>query len=78
MGLRFRKQIKLGKHVKLNIGKSSVGLSIGGKYAGVSVNSRTGAQVRASAPGTGVSYTKKIASTKDMQKLFDKKSEKDD
>lgn len=60
MGLRFRKSIQILPGVKLNIGTKSVGLSLGNKYGGVSVNSRTGARVRVSAPGTGLSYTSKI------------------
>jgi len=61
MGLRFRKSVTLLPGVKLNIGKSSVGVSLGGKFAGVSLNTKTGASVRASLPGTGLSYTKKVA-----------------
>lgn len=61
MALRYRKSIKLGKGVKLNIGKKSAGISLGGKYGGVSFNTRNGARVRASAPGTGLSYTEKVS-----------------
>lgn len=61
MGLRFRKSVTLLPGVKLNIGSKSVGVSLGGKFAGVSLNTRTGASVRASLPGTGLSYTKKVA-----------------
>lgn len=64
MGLRFRKSVTLLPGVKLNIGKSSVGVSLGGKYAGLSLNSRTGASARASLPGTGLSYTKKLGGKK--------------
>lgn len=39
MGLRFRKSIKLGNSAKLNIGKKSVGMSVGGKGARYTVNS---------------------------------------
>lgn len=60
MGFRFRKSIKIAPGVKVNLGKKSVGVSVGGKYGGVSVNSRTGARARVSAPGTGLSYSKKI------------------
>lgn len=60
MGLRFRKSIKIAPGVKLNLGKKSAGISIGGKYSGVSVNSKTGVRVRASAPGTGLSYSAKL------------------
>ena len=61
MGFRFRKSIKILPGVKLNVGKKSVGVSIGGKYGGVSVNSKSGVRVRASVPGTGISYSEKIA-----------------
>lgn len=60
MGFRFRKSVKITPGVKINFGKKSMGLSIGGKYGGVSFNSRTGARVRASAPGTGLSYSTKL------------------
>ena len=63
MGLRFRKTIKIAPGVKLNIGKESAGISIGGKFAGISFNSKSGARVRVSAPGTGLSYSTKIGST---------------
>ena len=53
MGLRFRKSVKIAPGVKLNIGKKSVGVSVGGKHGGVSFNSKTGARARISA----VSYT---------------------
>ena len=61
MGFRFRKSVKIAPGVKLNFGKKSVGMSIGGKYGGASFNSKTGARVRASAPGTGLSYSTKIS-----------------
>lgn len=60
MGLRFRKSIKIAPGVKLNIGKKSAGVSLGGKHGGVSFNTRSGAHARVSAPGTGLSYSSKI------------------
>ena len=60
MGLRFRKSIKLAPGIKLNLGKKSAGLSFGNKYGGFSFNTRSGARVRASAPGTGLSYSTKV------------------
>lgn len=63
MATRFRKSKNLGNGVKLNVGKKSVGVSVGGKYGGVSFNTRSGAHARASAPGTGVSYTTKLGSS---------------
>lgn len=56
MGFRFRKSFKIAPGVKFNIGKKSAGLSVGGKYGGFSINSRTGISGRASAYGTGLSY----------------------
>lgn len=61
MGLRFRKSIKIAPGVKLNFSKKSVGVSVGGKYGGVSFNSKSGTTVRASAPGTGLSYSSKVS-----------------
>lgn len=60
MGLRFRKSIKLAPGVKLNLGMKSAGISLGGKYGGVSFNTKSGARARVSAPGTGLSYTTKL------------------
>lgn len=62
MGVRFRKSLKIAPGVKLNVGKKSVGVSLGNKAGGVSVNSQSGLTGRVSAPGSGVSYTKKIIS----------------
>ena len=61
MGFRFRKSITIIPGIKLNLGAKSAGISIGGKYGGVSFNTKTGARVRASVPGTGISYTEKIS-----------------
>lgn len=60
MGLRFRKSIKVAPGVKINLGKKSAGVSLGGKHGGVSFNTRSGARARVSAPGTGLSYSTKI------------------
>ena len=60
MSTRFRKSASLGKGVKLNVSKSSVGVSFGGKHGGVSLNSKNGARARVSAPGTGFSYSQKL------------------
>lgn len=62
MGLNFRKSVKIADGVKLNVGKKSAGVSVGGKYAGASFNTKSGARVRASIPGTGISYTKSLNS----------------
>ena len=38
MGMRFKKSIKIAPGVKLNVGKKSTGISIGGKHGGISYN----------------------------------------
>lgn len=58
MGMRYRKSIGLGKGVRLNVGKGSLGISAGVKGAHVSVNSKRGVTTSVGAPGTGVSYAK--------------------
>ena len=57
MGFNFRKSIKLGKHIRLNVGKNGVGVSVGGKVLRLnrSATGKTSATVRI--PGTGISYT---------------------
>lgn len=57
MGLNFRKSIHLGKGFKLNIGKSSIGISGGVKGARVSMNSKGRKTATFSLPGTGLSYS---------------------
>lgn len=57
MGLRIRKSIKLGKGVRLNLNKKSVGLSVGGKLGRVSVNSKGRRTTTIHTPIKGVSYT---------------------
>ena len=57
MGFNFRKSIKIGKHIRLNVGKNGVGVSVGGKVLRLnrSATGKTSATVRI--PGTGISYT---------------------
>ena len=57
MGLSFRKSFKIAPGVRVNLGKKSAGISIGGKYGGMSFNSKRGTRARVSIPGTGLSYT---------------------
>ena len=63
MGINFRKSIKVAPGVKLNLGKKSAGISIGGKYGGMSFNTKSGTRARISAPGTGLSYSTKVSRT---------------
>lgn len=57
MGLRFRKSIKLGAGVRLNLNKKSMGLSVGGKGFRYSVNTSGRRTTTIGIPGSGMSYT---------------------
>ena len=65
MGTRFRKSKEILPGVKVNLGKKSVGISVGGKLGGVSVNSKGDVTKRVSAPGTGLSYVERENVKKD-------------
>lgn len=56
MGIRFRNGIKLGKFAKINIGKKSVGLSVGVKGAHHTINSSGRRTSSVGLSGTGLSY----------------------
>lgn len=66
MGFRFRKSIRLGKHTRLNLSKSGVGVSTGVKGFRISAGPK-GVRTTASIPGTGISYTEQH-SPKEAQK----------
>lgn len=59
MGFRYRKTKSFKNGVKVSAGKST-SVGYGGKRAGVSINSKRGVRVRASIPGTGISYSAKL------------------
>ncbi|MCO2745546.1 DUF4236 domain-containing protein [Pseudomonas aeruginosa] len=54
MAIRFRKSIKVAPGVRLNISKSGVSTSVGGKGFTANVSKR-GVKTTASIPGTGLS-----------------------
>ncbi len=60
MGFRFRKTISLLPGVRLNISKSGVSASVGGK--GATVNVGKGGRLRGTVgvPGSGVSYSESV------------------
>jgi hypothetical protein len=62
MGTRFRKSIKLGKGVKLNIGKKSASISLGTKGLHTTFSTTGRKTTSAGIPGTGLSYTKTVGS----------------
>jgi len=57
MGLHIRKDIKLGKLIKINANKKNPSVTIGGKKLKLTINSK---KVTASLPGTGISYDAKL------------------
>lgn len=66
MGLRFRKSFKVAPGVRVNVGKKSVGVSVGGKGYRTSINSSGRVTTSVGVPGTGLSYvdTKNVNSKK--------------
>ena len=57
MGLKFRKSINLGGGFKINLSKSGVGYSWGGKGFRVTKKAKGGFRTTSSIPGSGISYT---------------------
>jgi hypothetical protein len=57
MGFRFRRSIKILPGIRINLGKRSASVSLGGRGAHVTL--RPGHKLRATVglPGTGLSYT---------------------
>jgi uncharacterized protein DUF4236 len=63
MGFRFRKRIRLGKGVYLNLGKKGSSLSIGGRSSTMNISKR-GVRNTLRVPGTGISYqTKRVGAS---------------
>lgn len=56
MGLRFRKSIKVAPGVRVNLGKKSASVSVGGKGARYTVSSTGRRTSSVGIPGTGLSY----------------------
>jgi hypothetical protein len=56
VAMRFRRLVKLGPGVRLNVGKKSAGLSFGGKGYRYSVNTSGRKTRTVGVPGTGVSW----------------------
>lgn len=64
MGFRFRKSVKIAPGVRLNVGKKSVGVSMGGKGFRHSINSSGRRTTTVGVPGTGLSYSHAHSSDK--------------
>lgn len=60
MGFRFRKRIKIAPGLHLNLSKSGVSASIGGKGATINVGKK-GVKSTLGIPGSGLSHTAQLA-----------------
>ena len=59
MGVKFRKSVKLGSGVRVNLSKRGVGISAGNKYIRATKRAGGGTYATFTAPGTGLSYRTK-------------------
>ncbi len=59
MGFRFRRSIRLGKGLRINISKSGTSLSVGHRGATVNFGPK-GERVTLALPGTGISYSQTV------------------
>lgn len=80
MGLRVRKSIKIAPGVKINLGKKSAGISLGGKGFHYTVNSSGRKTTTVGIPGTGINYSttsrKKHSNAKAKRKQLEREREK--
>lgn len=58
--IRFQKRIQLIKGVRLNVSRSGVGVTVGGRLARFGVTARGQAYQSASIPGTGISMRRNL------------------
>lgn len=64
MGFRFRKSVKIAPGVRLNFGKKSTSVSLGGKGARFTINNKGKKTASFGIPGTGLYYTESVGGTK--------------
>jgi len=56
MGLRFQRRIRVFPGLRVNLSKSGVGLSVGGRGAHIGITSRGQHYTSVGLPGTGLSW----------------------
>ena len=56
MGLRFQRRVKILPGLRLNLSRSGVGFSVGGRGAHVGITARGQRYASVGLPGTGVSW----------------------
>lgn len=67
MGFRFRRSVRIAPGIRLNLSKSGLSYSFGGRGATVNVSAK-GTKATYGVPGTGLSYTTKLPSAKKPRK----------
>lgn len=67
VGFRFRRTVIIAPGVRLNVGKKSMSVRMGGRGFGVTVGT-TGARVSAGIPGTGIYMTQRLSPAKSVQR----------
>lgn len=77
MGFRIRKSIKVAPGVRLNFGKKGISTSIGKRGAGITFGP-TGTTAHVGIPGTGISYVKKVGTTKTSASVKPQSTVKDE
>ena len=73
MAMRFRKSFKVAPGVRLNVGKKSSGVTLGGKLFRQSFNTSGRNTTSASIPGTGISFYETSTKKKKKSKKADRK-----
>jgi hypothetical protein len=63
VAIRFRKSFGLGKGMRLNVGKKSASIRVGGKNLGYTMGT-AGRTVSGSIPGTGLGLTHRVRARK--------------
>lgn len=76
MGLRFRKSVKIAPGVRLNFGKKSTSVSLGGKGARFTVNNKGKKTASVGIPGTGLYYTESVGGTEKRKDQSNMKTKK--
>jgi hypothetical protein len=69
MAVRFRKSFGLGKGMRLNVGRKSASVRIGGKNLGYTMGT-AGRTVSGSIPGTGLGLTHRMRSGKSPSPIW--------
>ena len=64
MGFNFRKSFKIGKNFRINMSKSGIGYSVGGKGFRFTHSANGRKTVSSRVPGTGISYSESVSPKK--------------